>query len=141
MFERSLKCRLASCSSVYQKSEYIYLQCCGGFARTEVVGVISGVCWLAFGAVNLGISSPTVVKVLELCFICPTVVNCLLTWQRKAQQSQSFSKLPSGVFVTGMCLSVLKQPSKMTVFRTGKKLWPWEEKGVCMRWLSPVLGH
>lgn len=32
----------------------------------KVVGVISGVCWLAFRAVNLVIPFPTVVKVLGL---------------------------------------------------------------------------
>lgn len=53
----------------------------------KVVWVISGVCLLAFRAVNLVIPSPTVVKVLGLCFICPTVANCLLSLNLAAQST------------------------------------------------------
>ena len=77
LFVTSLECRLANCPSVYRRSDYIYphSSVVVVLLEREGFGVVSGVCWLALRAVSLGISSPTVGKVLGLCFVHSTVVS------------------------------------------------------------------
>lgn len=43
MFETSLKCRLANCSAVYKKSEYLYLCSSAVVVLSEQEVVVSGV--------------------------------------------------------------------------------------------------
>lgn len=121
MPETSFKCRLANCSSAFKTSEFIYLNSSVMVLPLEQE-VVSGVCWLTFRAVNLGISPSNVVKVLGL-FRMPdrSELNCLLSlnlavrstaeqkfFRTSLKEKKKLSlfislKLYSGLFATSSC--------------------------------------